>query len=87
MQSTERISIRTTPHAKAVIEQASSLLGLSVSQFILSVVYDKSVQMLKDKQIWSASEADLKLLDELLQEPGSINPELQELLKLGEAVD
>ncbi|OBX07957.1 hypothetical protein QV08_06255 [Gallibacterium salpingitidis] len=87
MHATERISIRTTPHAKAVIEQASSLLGLSVSQFILSTVYDKSVQMLKDQQIWSASEEDLKMLDSLLAEEPKATKELQELLKLGASID
>ncbi|WP_301336069.1 hypothetical protein [Moraxella nonliquefaciens] len=39
MQATERISIRTTPHAKAVIEQASELTPCFAPFFSLFTPY------------------------------------------------
>ncbi|OBX83148.1 type II toxin-antitoxin system TacA family antitoxin [Moraxella nonliquefaciens] len=56
MQATERISIRTTPHAKAVIEQASEQMGVSMSHFILTTMYQKSLELLQKgeqvSEIW-----------------------------------
>ncbi|MCQ9328493.1 type II toxin-antitoxin system TacA family antitoxin [Pelistega suis] len=84
MQATERISIRTTPEAKALIEQASQLVGLSVSHFILSTMYEKSLQMLKDETVWKVNQDSWNRLMQELESPSPANQELKDLLALGE---
>lgn len=80
-QATERISLRTTPHAKAVIEQASSRMGVSMSHFILTTMYQKSLELLKDGEVWALENDDDKaLIKELLDNPKSPTPKMRELM-------
>lgn len=48
MLATERINIRTTPHAKAVIERACQKLGVSVSGFMAQSAYEKALSLEHD---------------------------------------
>lgn len=93
MHATERISLRTTPQAKAVIERASQLMGVSMSHFILTTMYEKSLHLIQDShdvfemsQIWELSEQDSKLVKNLLDNPPKANDELKELLALSRDV-
>lgn len=84
MQATERISLRATPHAKAMIEQASQLMGVSVSHFILSTMYEKSLNLVNtaQKHTWQPDETDSKKLMMLLENDRKSNDELISLLSL-----
>lgn len=82
--ATEHISFRTTPHAKAVIEQASSLLGVSMSHFILDTIYQKSMQMLQAESVWQVNQQEMAKLNRLLQQTPTHNPALAELLAEGQ---
>lgn len=48
MPATERIQLRTTPHTKAILEQASQALGVSVSYFILDSAYQRATQTVRE---------------------------------------
>lgn len=52
MQATERINIRTTPHAKALIEKASQRLGVSVSSFMAQSAYEKALELEQSQMIY-----------------------------------
>lgn len=52
MQATERINIRTTPHAKALIEKASQKLGVSVSSFMAQSAYEKALSLEQSEMIY-----------------------------------
>lgn len=84
MQATERISLRTTAHTKAVIEQASRLLGVSMSHFILSTMYEKAQQMLENEQAWKVNETQWQILLNALDNPPKANNALKNLLEIGE---
>lgn len=93
MQATERISLRTTPEAKAIIEKASELMGVSMSHFILTTMYEKSLHLIQDSHavsqmtdIWKLSEKDSKLVKTLLDNPPKANDELRKLLALSHDV-
>lgn len=93
MQATERISLRTTPQAKAVIEKASELMGVSMSHFILTTMYEKSLTLIQDSHtvaqmsdIWELSEKDGELVKTLLDNPPKANDELKKLLTLSRDV-
>ncbi len=47
MIANERISIRTTPQAKSVIEQACQLAGVSMNSFIMDNAYQKALDLLE----------------------------------------
>lgn len=86
MQATERISLRTTAHTKAVIEQASRMLGVSVSHFILSTMYEKAQQMIQNEHTWQVNESEWKALLAALDNPPPANQALKTLLKTGEDI-
>lgn len=86
MQATERISLRTTPHAKAVIEQASQMMGVSVSHFILTTMYEKSVQLINTAPTIHLNEQDSQLAVQLLNQPKQDNKKLKELLQLSQTI-
>ncbi|WP_315042896.1 DUF1778 domain-containing protein [Faucicola mancuniensis] len=86
MQATERISIRTTPQTKAIIEQASQTMGLSMSQFMLNVVFEKSLKIINETPIWHLSEQESQLINEMLNDTTPPNDELKQLLTLGESL-
>lgn len=52
MQATERINIRTTPYAKALIERASQKLGVSVSSFMAQSAYEKALSLEQAETIY-----------------------------------
>ncbi|TNG95460.1 DUF1778 domain-containing protein [Pasteurellaceae bacterium USgator11] len=86
MQATDRISLRTTPTAKAVIEQASQLMGVSMSHFILTTVYEKSLKLLKDTPTWSLNAQDSELIQRLLDENGKPNEKMRKLMQLSDGI-
>lgn len=52
MQATERINIRTTPHARALIERVSQKLGVSVSSFMAQSGYEKALSLEQSEMIY-----------------------------------
>lgn len=70
MPSTERIQLRTTPHTKALLEQASQALGVSMSHFILESAYQKATQIIKDEtQIRLNADEWQRAIDKLDEPP------------------
>ncbi|MFA9486729.1 MULTISPECIES: DUF1778 domain-containing protein [unclassified Moraxella] len=66
MQATERIQLRTTPHTKAMLEQASQALGVSMSYFILDSAYQRASQTIKETtQITLTSDEWQQAIDRL----------------------
>lgn len=86
MQATDRISLRTTPHAKAIIEQASNIMGVSMSHYIITTMYQKSLELLNNTPVWYASDDDKALMNQLLQDTTPPNQALQDLLTLSQTI-
>lgn len=86
MQATDRISLRTTPHTKAIIEQASNIMGVSMSHFILTTMYQKSIELINDTPVWYVSDEDKALMNKLLQDTSEPNQALKDLLTLSDNI-
>ena len=82
MQATDRISLRTTPHTKAIIEQASNIMGVSMSHFILTTMYQKSIELINDTPVWYVSDEDKALMNKVMQDTSEPNQALKDLLTL-----
>lgn len=83
MQATERIQLRTTPHAKAMLEQASQTLGVSMSHFILDSAYQKAIETVKDEtQIRLTADEWQRAIDKL-DEPPTPHNAMQALFDRG----
>ncbi|MGP1606842.1 MAG: DUF1778 domain-containing protein [Moraxella sp.] len=90
--ATERISLRTTPQAKALIEQTSQQMGVSMSHFILTTMYQKSLELLQASQklqsVWLVdNNQDKMLIKDILDNSPPPTPEMLELLKLTESIE
>ena len=83
MLATERISIRTTPHAKSVVEQASQLTGVSMSSFIMDIAYQKAVEMINNQQRITLNSKEWQNAIELLDNPPEPNDKMKALFKRG----
>lgn len=97
MHATEHISLHTTPQAKAIIEKASELMGVSMSHFILTTMYEKSLNLIQNSQevlqitntdveSWELSDHDNELVKILLDNPPTANNDLKQLLTLSRDV-
>ena len=69
MSATERINIRTTPHAKALIERASQKLGVSVSSFMAQSAYEKALSLEQSETIYLSQSEWAQALAMLDDEP------------------
>ncbi|USZ14102.1 DUF1778 domain-containing protein [Moraxella sp. FZFQ2102] len=80
MRSSARINIRTTPHAKSTVEQACSMMGVSISHFMMTLAYEKSLELINSQLYWDPSDADKALMQDLMENPREPTPALQELM-------
>lgn len=79
----ERINIRTTTHAKSVIEQASDLMGVSVSYFVIEQAYNKAIEILESSKHIALSPAEWQNALALLENPPENNQAMTALFERG----
>lgn len=83
MQATDRISIRTTPHAKSIIEQASQLMGVSLSSFILDSAYHKAMEIVKEGQVITLNQQEWNNAIQMLEKPSEPAAGMKALFERG----
>lgn len=74
----ERITARTTEHVKELVELASNLRGLSITDFVTDSVEREARQIIKDYKVLELSERDSKAFIEALENPPEPNEALTE---------
>ena len=82
--NSERINLRASTEAKRVIENAASLLGTTVSAFMLGQAYEAAKRVLAEHELLILSARDRDQLLALLDNPSAPNAELRELLSRAE---
>lgn len=83
MLANERISIRTTAQAKATIEKASALTGVSVSSFMVDVAYQKALETIENTQRIALTEDEWTTAVALLNNPPKPNDKMSTLFERG----
>ena len=81
--ATERINLRTTSHAKKVIEQASDLMGVSVSYFVIEHAYNKALEILENSKHIALSPTEWENALKLLDNPPDNNQAMTDLFNRG----
>jgi uncharacterized protein (DUF1778 family) len=77
----ERINLRASTEAKDVIERAATLLGTTVSAFILGQSYEAAKRVLSEHEVITLSNADRDQLLDLLDNPPAPTQDLRELMR------
>lgn len=77
---TERIDIRTTSSAKALLQQAASSLQKSVSEFLLENGLNAASEALADRTLFTLNETDWQAFQTALDHPPRSRPRLKSLL-------
>ena len=72
-----RVDFRTTRDVKALVEQAAAASGLTLSDFIVSTMIDRSNEVLCSHQVRVLSARDQDRLAALLDAPPEPNAALQ----------
>lgn len=83
MLANERINIRTTAQAKSAIEKASSLTGVSVSNFMVEVAYQKALETIENSQRIVLSDTEWANAVALLDNPPTANAKMAALFEQG----
>lgn len=81
--ASERINLRTTPHAKAMIEQASDLMGVSVSNFVIEQAYQRAIELIEQSNRIALTPNDWQKAIEMLENPSEPNTNMQALFDRG----
>ena len=79
-QKTERIDIRTTPTAKAILQQAASSAHKSVSEFLLDIGLSTASETLADRKLFALNDEQWRQFQEALDAPSKERPGLKKLL-------
>lgn len=83
MAATDRISLRTTPQAKALIEQASQLMGVSVNHFMIDCAYRQALEIMQKSQQIQLNETEWQKMLDLLEQPPQAHSAMQQLFAEG----
>lgn len=80
----ERITARTTEHVKELVELASNLRGLSITDFVTDSVEREARQIIKDYKVLELSKRDSKAFVKTLKNPPDPNDNLKEAAEVHE---
>lgn len=77
---TARINLRTSPEAKALIEQAAALMGTTVSSFMLQNAYEAAQRLLAQHETITLSNRDRDFFLAALENPPEPTEALRRLM-------
>ena len=72
-----RINIRLTQEIKAMIEEAASITGMSLTDFLVSSAKEKAEQAVEQHNSFLASQRDRELFFDALMDPAEPNDRLK----------
>lgn len=81
--ATARLNLRTTPHAKAMIEHACDLMGVSASNFVIEQAYYKAVEVVENSQRIQLDPTEWQNALKLLDNPPKANDNMTALFTRG----
>lgn len=76
------ISLDFAPEKQAVIEQASQMLGMQITDFIQESVYQIALDMLEPNQVWQVTDKQMQVIATGLNDDTPANDDLKTLLAL-----
>ena len=79
-QKTERLDIRTTATAKAILQQAASSVHKSVSEFLLDIGLSQAAETLADRKLFALNDEQWEEFQQALDSPPKDRPALKKLL-------
>lgn len=83
MQATDRINLRATPYAKAIIEQASQTMGITVSNFIMQTAFAQAMQIVQESKQIQLNQQEWQNALALLDEAPNPHKNMQQLFARG----
>jgi len=86
-QKSERIDIRTSAKAKAVLQQAASAVNKTVSEFLLDTGLSAASETLTDRKVFALSEGQWDTFQKALDADPKDKPALKKLLSEPGAFD
>lgn len=69
----ERLEARLTSEQKRNIEEAASIRGISISDFVISSAHEAATRLIREKQVLTLSEQDRQTFFDLLLNPPKPN--------------
>lgn len=76
------IALDFAPEKQAVIEQASQMLGMQITDFIQESVYQIALDMLEPSQVWQVTDKQMQVIATGLNDDTPANDDLKTLLAL-----
>lgn len=70
---TERLEARLTTEQKKKIEEAASIRGISISDFVITSAHEAASRLIRENEVLTLSERDRKTFFDLLLNPPKPN--------------
>jgi uncharacterized protein (DUF1778 family) len=77
----ERITMRVPKSMRSTLEEAASLSGATVNQFIMKAAYDEAQRMLERERVIRLSRADVARMFELMESPPKPSRKMRQALR------
>lgn len=77
-----RINLRTSPEAKALIERAATIMGATVSSFMLQNAYEAALRLVAQQDVVTLSDRDRDAFLNALENPPEPTQALIDLMRL-----
>jgi len=77
-----RVEFKTTQDIKALLQEASSALGLDLSSFLISVATKEAKKILNEERFLKLSNQEWQNFENILNNPPKATKELKNLMKL-----
>jgi len=78
---TDRLEARVRPEAKAAIERAAEILGVTVSSFVVESAQARAVEVIRNFHMMELSTRDSRLFAAAVLDAGEPNDALQAALR------
>ena len=77
-----RVEFKTTQNIKALLQEASSAVGLDLSSFLISVATKEAKKILNEERFLKLNSNEWKIFEKVLNNPSKPTKELKNLMKL-----
>jgi uncharacterized protein (DUF1778 family) len=77
-----RIEFKTSKEIKTLLQEVANLLGMDLSNFLISTAVQRAKEIQKDEKILMLSEQEWNSFEEVLNKPQKPTQELKDLMNL-----
>lgn len=80
-RKTERVTARISENVYYTLDQAASILGATLNQFLVQSAFEKAQRVIEHERIITLSEEDTRLFFDAVENPPPLNEKLRRTIE------